>query len=42
MKFSCYVDLLLPLPIPGIFTYAVNEEQAAVVKRGVRANVQLG
>ncbi len=42
MKFPCYVDLLLPLPIPGVFTYAVNEEQAAVVKRGVRASIQFG
>ncbi len=37
-----FVDLLLPLPIPGIFTYAVNEEQAALVKRGIRVSVQFG
>ena len=40
---SCiYIDLLLPLPVPGIFTYAVSEEQAAVVKPGVRVSVQFG
>lgn len=42
MKFPCYVDLLLPLPIPGIFTYAVNKELATVVKRGARVSVQFG
>ncbi|MBN1789304.1 MAG: primosomal protein N' [Bacteroidales bacterium] len=42
MKFPCYVDLLLPLPIPGIFTYAVNQELATVVKRGARVSVQFG
>lgn len=42
MPTGIYIDLLLPLPIPGIFTYTVNQEQAAVVKRGIRASVQFG
>jgi primosomal protein N' (replication factor Y) (superfamily II helicase) len=42
MSSGIYVDLLLPLPLSGSFTYAVNEEQAAMVKPGIRVSVQFG
>lgn len=37
-----YIDLLLPLPLPGTYTYVLNEEQEAVVKPGVRVSIQFG
>ncbi len=37
-----YVDVLLPLPLEGLFTYAVPEEMEAQVRFGVRLVVPLG
>ena len=37
-----YVDVLLPLPLEGLFTYAVSEEMEAQVRFGVRLVVPLG
>ena len=37
-----YVDVLLPLPLEGLFTYAVPEEMEARVRFGVRLVVPLG
>ena len=37
-----YVDVILPLPLEGFFTYAVPERLAEKVKRGVRVLVPLG
>ncbi len=37
-----YASLLLPLPLPGFFTYAVPEEMAETLKVGVRVVVQFG
>jgi primosomal protein N' (replication factor Y) len=37
-----YVDLLLPLPLAGTFTYGVSGEKAALIKPGIRVSVQFG
>jgi primosomal protein N' (replication factor Y) (superfamily II helicase) len=37
-----YADVLLPLPVPGKFTYEVPDELAGQVKGGVRVVVQFG
>lgn len=37
-----YANLLLPLPLPGYFTYAVPEELESSLKVGVRVVVQFG
>ena len=37
-----YVDVILPLPLEGFFTYSVPEKLAEKVKRGVRVLVPLG
>lgn len=37
-----YVEVLLPLPLEGLFTYAVPEEMEAQVRFGVRLVVPLG
>lgn len=42
MQYACYIDILLPLPVPGSFTYAVHEEQAGFIKPGIRVNVPFG
>lgn len=34
-----YVDVILPLPLEGLFTYAVSEELATQVREGVRVVV---
>ena len=34
-----YVDVILPLPLEGLFTYAVSDEMAAQVREGVRVVV---
>jgi len=39
---SCYVDVILPLPVSGIFTYRVDGEHASLVKPGMRVTVQFG
>ena len=38
----CYADVLLPLPLYGTFTYAVDQEKAAGLKPGVRVSVPFG
>jgi primosomal protein N' (replication factor Y) len=42
MPSPVYLDLLLPLPLAGTFTYTVNEEKAVDIKPGVRVTVQFG
>ena len=42
MSSGIYVDLLLPLPLPGTFTYAVTEDKSDMVKPGVRVSVLFG
>jgi primosomal protein N' (replication factor Y) (superfamily II helicase) len=42
MQKGFYIDLLLPLPVPGSFTYGISEEQAAIVKPGMRVSVSFG
>lgn len=37
-----YVDVILPLPLEGTFTYAVSDEMAASVGMGIRVLVPLG
>jgi primosomal protein N' (replication factor Y) len=37
-----YADLLLPLPLPGTFTYAVSPEKAAGLIPGMRVTVPFG
>ncbi len=37
-----YVDVILPLPLDGTFTYALSDEMAARVAMGVRVLVPLG
>ena len=37
-----YVDVILPLPLEGMFTYAVSSELAARVRPGVRVVVPFG
>ncbi|HQB27854.1 MAG TPA: primosomal protein N', partial [Paludibacter sp.] len=37
-----YADIILPLPIPGTFTYAVPSEWKETVKTGMRAIVPFG
>ena len=37
-----YVDVLLPLPLEGLFTYAVPKEVEAQVRFGMRLVVPLG
>ena len=34
-----YVDVILPLPLDGLFTYAVSPELAVRVQQGVRVVV---
>ncbi|MCF8303475.1 MAG: primosomal protein N' [Bacteroidales bacterium] len=37
-----FVEILLPLPVPGTFTYRVPHELAGEIKLGMRAVVQFG
>ena len=37
-----YVDVILPLPLEGTFTYAISDEMAASIAMGVRVLVPLG
>ena len=37
-----YVDVILPLPLDGTFTYAVSDELAARIAMGIRVLVPLG
>lgn len=42
MPHACYTDVLLPLPLPGTFTYAVNPALAEVLQPGMRVLVPFG
>jgi primosomal protein N' (replication factor Y) len=42
MELSCYADVLLPLPLPGLFTYGVVSEQVHQVQPGIRVRVPFG
>ncbi len=37
-----FADVILPLPVKGLFTYKVDKEQAAIIKPGLRVTVQFG
>ena len=37
-----YVDVILPLPLEGLFTYAVPDTMQSLVRQGVRVQVPLG
>jgi primosomal protein N' (replication factor Y) len=37
-----FADVILPLPVPGLFTYKVADGDAAGLKPGVRVTVQFG
>ena len=37
-----FVDLILPLPIPKLFTYAVTEEEYNFIQPGIRIVVPFG
>ena len=39
---SCFVDVILPLPLAGSFTYRLSETHAASVQTGSRVVVQFG
>jgi primosomal protein N' (replication factor Y) (superfamily II helicase) len=38
----CYADVILPLPVPGLFTYRVTGENESRVSPGMRVTVQFG
>ncbi|NLF42805.1 MAG: hypothetical protein GX587_08925, partial [Bacteroidales bacterium] len=37
-----FADILLPLPLPGMFTYLVPEDMSRNIKTGIRVIVQFG
>ena len=37
-----YVDVILPLSLPKLFTYQVNEEEAHFLQQGMRVAVPFG
>ncbi len=37
-----YVDVILPIPLDTLFTYSVTDEQATLLRPGVRVKVPLG
>ncbi|MGB2338922.1 MAG: hypothetical protein ACPH7I_03455 [Flavobacteriaceae bacterium] len=37
-----FVDVILPLPIPKLFTYAVTEEEYNFIQPGIRIVVPFG
>jgi len=39
---SWYADVILPLPLEGMFSYSLTNEQAAFAKPGMRVTVQVG
>jgi primosomal protein N' (replication factor Y) len=39
---TLYADVILPLPLPGTFTYQVGAAYAGLVRPGVRVSVQFG
>lgn len=42
MTTTFFVDVILPLPLPELFTYSVNEEMSERIREGVRVVVQFG
>lgn len=42
MKETTYVDLILPIPLPKLYTYAVPEELVKVCERGKRVIAEFG
>ena len=42
MKTMTYVDVILPLPLEGLFTYALPDSMEGKVKAGMRVQVPLG
>ena len=42
MSLLCFVDVILPLPLAGSFTYRLGEAHAAMVQTGSRVVVQFG
>jgi primosomal protein N' (replication factor Y) (superfamily II helicase) len=38
----CYADVILPIPVSGMFTYRVDGENASLAKPGMRVTVQFG
>lgn len=42
MSQEIFVDVILPLPLPDLFTYEVRPEMAEKIKEGVRVVVQFG
>ncbi len=41
-RITLFADVLLPLPIPGLYTYRIPFELNDVVKKGIRVVVQFG
>ena len=39
---SYFVDVILPIPIRNIYTYAINKDEAAFLKPGMRVTVSFG
>ncbi len=39
---SLYADVILPLPVPGMFTYQVGDGEISRVRPGMRVTVQFG
>ncbi len=37
-----YIDVILPLPLDGTFTYAVSDDMARCIAMGIRVLVPLG
>jgi primosomal protein N' (replication factor Y) len=42
MPTPCFADVILPLPVPGVYTYQVSNEDAAILKPGIRVTVPFG
>jgi primosomal protein N' (replication factor Y) (superfamily II helicase) len=39
---TCYADVILPLPVTGVFTYLIEGENSTRAKPGMRVTVQFG
>ena len=37
-----FVDVILPIPLERLFTYSITDDQAAIVKPGLRVAVPFG
>lgn len=42
MKMSCFIDVILPVPIETTFTYKITEAEASFLKPGMRVSVPFG